>query len=59
LEEGDIITQTVRIQILEDTTADSYEIQVGLYSEQSWERIDARSAGFLQRKDCFQGAAEI
>ncbi len=39
LETGDIITQSVQVQVPEDTPPAVYQLRVGLYSPQSWQRL--------------------
>jgi 4-amino-4-deoxy-L-arabinose transferase-like glycosyltransferase len=39
LERGDIITQAIQVQIPEDTPPAIYQLRVGLYSPQSWQRF--------------------
>jgi hypothetical protein len=44
LENGDIIIQAVQIQVPEDTAPDSYQLQIGLYSPQSRQRLHVTSS---------------
>jgi 4-amino-4-deoxy-L-arabinose transferase-like glycosyltransferase len=45
LENGDIITQFVEVQVPEDTAPATYLLRAGLYSPQSWQRLPTTWAG--------------
>jgi hypothetical protein len=45
LETGDMINQSVQLQVPDDTPPGSYRIRVGLYSPQSWQRLPVTWAG--------------
>jgi len=58
LEPGDIIAQEVTLHFAEDVTPKTYDLLVGLYSPQNWQRLTPVQAG-EPRDHAVAGAIEI